>query len=206
MSKFRPGDKVAYNGKLKDIMPERSLMTVQAIVKDGQMLPNGQEKNLSGKTLVVVKGAYSSTNYVYAEDSLIGETELLREEYEATCKKYKTVLLKRIKDAVADLTKQNKTKCLNVEEAYVDGAYDRICKYCTPKDYPGNFCLSVFKIKDKKLVVTGLDIDEDSEWDFSEYDLEAEELAAIDTLMDDIYESIENGEYVIDSNGNLITP
>ena len=203
MSKFKIGEKVAFYKKHKKQISKLPLMTVQAIVKDGEMFPDGRKMNQTGKTLVITKSDSTNNCTDFAEDSLVSETEVLREQYNDICKKYKQALLKRIKETLAELTKDNATRRLDVSEYYFGECYERICKYCTPKDYPGNFCLTIFDIEKNKLSVTGLDVDNDDEYDFGEYDLEVEELAEINDLLDDLSESIENNEYTVDNDGNL---
>ena len=195
--KFKVGEKVVFEqclfnyDKWKDHSDLTVLQTGQSIIND--------------EILVEVKNNITNQKSWYREYELLSEVEFLRTRYEDARKKYKEALLLITKAAIVRLTKQKETNSLNVEEFYSNGAYDRICKYCTPKDYPGNFCLSMFEIKDDKLIVTGIDIDDDddSEYNFYEYDLEAEELAEINCLLENITNAIAAGEYTIDDDGNL---
>ena len=201
--KFKIGDKVSYIGKPESFQDALSDLTVLKIAKNGEMLPNGYENNRSNKTLIIVKDTRTGINFWFPEDDLTDQIDTLRKKYEAAQKEYKEALLQITKAAIVSLTKQKDTNSLNVEEFYSNGDYGRICKYCTPKDYPGNYCLSTFKIKEDNLIVTGVDIDDDNECTFYEYDLEAEELAEINCLLENITNAIAAGEYVIDENGDL---
>lgn len=205
MSKITIGDKVAYNGKSKAIKKELTDLTVLKTISDGEPFPNSKEMNLSGKTLVIVRDEKTKIDFWFPEDELVPVVDRLQKTYQEAEKTYKEALLGKIKNILRNLSPNKPHHRLDVEEYYMEGEYNRICKYCTPKDFPSNFCLQSFNLDDGKLSVTGVDLDSDGEWEFSEYDFGVDELEEIADLVEAVAESVENGEYGVEDNETLTT-
>lgn len=203
---FKPGDTVAYCGKRFKTPDSMKEMTVETSIPDGMPTGNG-ETNRSGQTMYVCRSNYGNgTKYLFTADELRlvsgAGHDTLRKAYREAKKAYRESLLADIREKLRPLIPRTAT-AIDISEIN-NSILDPVDKYCTPKDYPGNFRLERFNLNDEGLFeADGNDHSDDSDWAFSEYDFEVDELEQISGLLDDVNDALENGKAVIDENGNV---
>ncbi len=204
MRRYNIGDNVACIETDKDGNNHMTCnLVIKRIVKPNESFTeSGLGQNKTDKTFIIAHDKDGNELW-FEENKTLPMLEVNKKAYEKLASVYRKELLVTIKNLLKYINPSDERHYLDVEEYYTDGAYDRIGKYCTPKDYPANYSLGIFYISNELLCIEGSDIDDDREWEFGEHDLDIDELREIHDLLERVVEDVDNGDYYVHSSGML---
>lgn len=214
MGKFTIGQKVRYNGNnnaLKDFIGNTEFIVEEIHVPGSPT--NFGEINCSGKNIYRVynqKGPRQ--HFIFTEDELtaVNDDDETLKEYNKKKKAYNRArqelheaALKEIRRLIRSISPTNGI-AVNIQIAYDEFYLERICKYYTAKDYPGNYCLKVFAIDQTgKFFINADDIDDDSSIMFDEKDFSTDELVEIRDALVKIHRLIQQKYFYLKADGIL---
>lgn len=207
MGKFSVGQKVRYNGNnnvLKYFIGNTEFI-VEEIHVPGS-LTNFGELNFSGKNIYRVYDQKTRQLFIFTEDELdeiLEEYDEKEKAYNRARQEFHEAALKEIRRLIRSISPTNGI-AVNIQKAYDESYLERICKYYTAKDYPGNYCLKVFAIDQTgKFFINADDIDDDSSIMFDEKDFSTDELVEIRDALVKIHRLIRQKYFYLKADGIL---
>lgn len=213
MEKFSVGQNVRYNGNnnaLKAFIGNTEFIVEQ--IHDPGSFTNLGGKNISGKNIYRVYNQKERQHFIFTEDELTAvndDDETLREynekekAYNRARQELHEAALKEIRRLIRSISPTNGI-AVNIQVVYDESYLERICKYYTAKDYPGNYCLKVFAIDQTgKFFINADDIDDDSSIMFNEKDFSTDELVEIRDALMEIHRLIQQKYLYLKTDGIL---
>lgn len=213
MGNFKPGQKVLYNGNnqvIKDFIGKTEFIVEEIHVPGSPT--NFGERNCSGKNIYRVYNQKARQHFIFTEDELtaVNDDDETLAEYNKKEKIYirarqelHEAALKEIRRLIRTISPINGI-AVNIQMAYDESYLERICKYYTAKDYPGNYCLKVFAIDQTgKFFINAEDINDDSSITFDEKDFSTDELVEIRDALVKIHKNIQEKYLYLKADGIL---
>lgn len=214
MGKFSVGQKVFYNGNnqaIKDFIGKTEFIVEEIHVPGSPT--NFGERNCSGKNIYRVYNQKARQHFIFTEDELTAvndDNETLKEynekekAYNRARQELHEAALKEIRRLIRSISPTNGI-AVNTQMAYDESYLERICKYYTANDYPGNYCLKVFAIDQTgKFFINADDIDDDSSIMFDEKDFSTDELVEIRDALVEIHRLIQQKYLYLKADGILL--
>lgn len=206
MRRYNIGDNVACIETDKDGNNHMTCnLVIKRIVKPNESFTEqGIGQNKTDKTFIIARDKDGNELW-FEENKALPMLKVNKKAYDKLESIYRKELTKVITSQLAYLNPNSESHRISIEEFYNEGLWGRICKYCTPKDYPANFSFNSFFVNKKgHICIDAEDIDSDGEWTFDEDDLEIDELELINSLLEEVIEAVDSGEWTIDENYNLV--
>lgn len=196
-SKFSIGDHVLYCGNdvlfLKDLAD--SIFEVVGIIPAAGTTKDG-EQNLSGKNLVRCK-AKSGMVFLFLENQLEYDIDVLKERYAEVEKTYRNALLPLIKQRLKEILPE-KTKVLDFKEMIDEEIVLKFIK----NDGNGSQVYYAVGLDDDDLFVDTFDIEnEKAKSTFYDFELEIKDLESICGLISDVQYAVRKLGWRINAKG-----